>query len=339
MMELMRKTFGEDRIVGSKFPQEARTVTKREGDSDEIFSFRKYTEKLVNPDAEIKLEKSKDMNPNGFWECPFTVGGAYYRPGVSDLLRKIEAEDVPSICKIVSQGLRSTDPRYVTKVIYMLREPTAVAKSQERLRRELMYKTDDGETRNLWDSIDKISPRMFIEVSLMAAAWIKNHPDVPIHFVEYSKLMSDPKDTLLDVQNFLGAGDFTEAISAISPNLNRSSKVTVVHPLLPEAESVYESFAAKDWDSLVEFSADRKKLVHRQTWQWACVRSGSVAQEGICKVCTADANFRASLKKIAIKNAIDWKTMPCAYECAFDVDRDKYLSVEDSIKNNHWLDQ
>ena len=338
MMELMRQTFGEDRIIGTKFPQESKGYRKRPGEADDVVAYKQWEHERKNPNEDEKLKMSKDMNPNGFWECPFTVQGAWYRPRTAELLKKIEAETTPSICKIVSQGLRKTDPRYVTKIVYMLREPTAVAKSQERLKREVRFKTKDGKVKNLWDSMDKISPKMFIEVSLAAASWIRDYPDVPVHFVEYTKLMSNPKETLLAVQEFLGEGDFTTAISAIDPKLNRSSKVTITHPLLPEAEGVFEMLKAKNWDGLRAFSSNKRTKINRQTKQWVCVRSGSLAQDAICCGCVTDPAFRASLKGLAENNHIDWKVMPCSYECAYDVERDTYLSVEDSIKNNHWID-
>lgn len=340
MMDLMRKTFGEDRIIGDKFPQEKATkVRRRKSDTDKTFAFAEYAAEDALKRAQEQLKVSKDLNPNGFWECPFTIRGVGYRLGTADLIRRIENEESPSICKVVSQGLVGTNPRYVTKIIYMLREPTAVAKSQERLRRELLYKDENGQTQNLWDSMNKISPRMFIEVTIAAAKWLRENPQIDVHFVEYSKLMSNPKETLLGIQEFLGEGDFTEAISAINPKLNRSSKVTIVHDLLEEAEMIYEAMKIQDWYSLEEYSVNRKTLLHRQTWQWYCVRSGSVAQEGICRGCVGDVKFRASLKASAIKKGIKWESKPCAFECGYDVDREDYVSIEESIKNNHWLEQ
>jgi len=340
MMDLMRMTFGEDRIIGDKFPQEKNTkVRRRSGDTDMTYAFAEYAAKDVVATALKQLEVSRDLNPNGFWECPFTIRGAGYRPNTAKLIKRIEAEKVPSICKIVSQGLVGTNPRYVSKLIYMLREPTAVAKSQERLRRELNYKDMDGQVRNLWDSMNKISPRMFIEVTLAAAKWLRDNPEVEVHFVEYEKLMSAPRETLLELQAFLGEGDFTDAVSAINPKLNRSSKVTIVHELLEEAEMVYEGMKIQDWYSLEEYSVNRKTLLHRQTWQWHCIRSGTVTQEGICKGCINDTKFRTSLKSAALSRGINWESMPCAFECGYDVDRDEYVSIEDSIKNNHWLEQ
>ncbi len=337
MMDLMRKTFGEGRIIGEKFPQEKKVKNKRrKNDTDETFEYRNRMSNGAEKKAQEQLEVSKDLNPNGFWECPFTVRGARFRKGNADLLKKIEKEETPSICKIVSQGLGDTDPRYVTKVIYMLREPTAVAKSQERLRRELRYKAPNGQVRNLWDSMGKISPKMFIEVTIKAAEWLKAHPEIEVHYVEYSKLMSDPEQTLLGIQGFLGEGDFAEAISTIDPELNRSSNVTIVHPLLVEAEMIYEALKSKDWDAIEAYSTDRKTLLNRQTSQWTCARSGSIAQEGICRGCIDDPKFRESLKKNAEGNGVDWKSMPCAFECGFDVDRESYLSLEESVENNHW---
>ncbi len=336
MMELMRLTFGEDRILGAKFPQLARDVTRHPGDTDETFTFRQYMDALMDPEAEKRFAVSKDMNPNGFWEGPFAVQGAYYRPRLEGMLNTIEKEEVPSICKIVSQGLAKTDPRYVTKVVYMLREPDAVAKSQERLQREMVYRNSEGKRMNFWEGMDTISPQMFIDVSLRASRWIAMHPDIAVHYVKYSELMAEPKNTLRGIQCFLGEGDFTDAVAVINPKLNRSSRTKIMHPLLDNAFEVYEKMCEGDWEGLQCFGNDRAKLTHRQTWQWQCARSQQTTQEAICKDCQSKPAFRAQLIHLANVNKIDWINRPCAFECAFDVERTEYLSIEESVTHNHW---
>ena len=132
LMDCMRHTFGDDRIMGAKFPQEKNLQDKQyENEDDNAFETRMHLSSIFNKDKIEKAQKDfeliKDMNPNGFWECRYSVAGIKWHIGFKD--------NPKTIVKVVSQGLPQTDPRYVDKMIYMLREPHQVAKSQERLRR------------------------------------------------------------------------------------------------------------------------------------------------------------------------------------------------------------
>jgi hypothetical protein len=130
MMDCLRLTFGDDRIMGSKFPQEDRIsvgLEKHEEETQDEFEARNYIRDIVAPHATKDFEVSKDMNPNGFWECRYSVRGIKWHMNMPDLEGKV--------CKIVSQGLINSNPEYIDKIVYMLRDPRQVAKSQERLKR------------------------------------------------------------------------------------------------------------------------------------------------------------------------------------------------------------
>ena len=130
MMDCLRMAFGDERVIGEKFPQESRIaagLAKHEEETDSEFEARQYIRDLFNPNAQKDFTITKDMNPNGFWECRYSVQGIKWHMDMP----KIDKQ----ICKIVSQGLINSNPNYIGKIIYMLRDPRQVAKSQERLKR------------------------------------------------------------------------------------------------------------------------------------------------------------------------------------------------------------
>jgi len=337
MMEIMRKTFGDDRIRGKKFPMIKEPVQDK-GEPDDTFSLRQYVHGLESPKEKESFEHSKMMNPNGFWEHPFTVRGVKFSYQLKDELNEIEHEEIPSICKIVSQGIGQSDPRYISKIVYMLRDPASVAKSQENLKRSLLFKhPQTGENVNFYDGIKVTDPSMFIEVSISAALWMKDNPDIDVHFVKYMDLIQNPKETLLGVQNFLGEGDFSDGINSIEPKLNRSTGHVLEHELAEEAQYIYETMCSQSWDDIDAYILDRKTKMYASKASWRCLRSGMGVHTTLCRHCFSDRLMIKSFKGVAEKNSINWESQPCSFECAFDMTKDSHLSVNESIKNNHWI--
>jgi len=187
MMEIFRTALGDARVIGRKFPQEAR-LDLVEGDTAEM---REYRRLVLTTLKGHDVEKTRDMNPDGFWECPFTVKGIHYHSSTKGLLRTVGSEDKPYVCKVVSQGLAGSNPIYVDGVVFMLRHPEAVAKSQERLVRSFKVKRPgSGEVIDLLENAVIRSPQMFIEVSLLAAQWFSDHPEIPVYIVNYEDLLA-----------------------------------------------------------------------------------------------------------------------------------------------------
>ena len=339
MMDLMRVTFGEDRILGKKFPQEERLKfynKKQENESETEFSLRQYIQaKNQHKDPIEEFEKTKDMNPNGFWEMLYTVQGCYYRFQDTDRLETLLNEDKPSICKIVSQGLMKSDPRYISKVIYMMRHPRAVAKSQERLRRNMpSIQTEDG-VIEMEDELTIHTPEMYINVTLMACRWLRKYPKVPVHFVKYDELIKTPGPTLNKVKTFLGEGDFTKAIDQINPDLWRSHPEDIEHRLWTIADSIYDLFLEGKFQECIDFMEENKDEFRKEQSQWICARRNMPASEDICKICQTDKVVRGRFKETSERMRIDWQNEPCLYECGMGVGID-HITVGDSVENNHW---
>lgn len=344
MMDLLRVALGEDRLIGAKFPQEERYqefLKRQEDEHPNRHAMRLYIARKLRPNTKREIEKSRDMNPNGFWECLYTVRGVRYRFHDTERLAELLAEDDDklSVCKIVSQGLAQSDPQYIHKVVYMLRHPRAVAKSQEKLRRK-SFLNADGQEVNISDELQIHTPEMFINVTAAAARWMLKYPDVPVHFVHFDELLEEPEDVLTAVREFLGCSeDFTEAIGRIDRRLNRS-KPEPEHedPLWEDAEFVYDHFVDGEYQAILDYLDEPKRAVHREQRRWHCVRAGQIMTEKHCKLCRERAVVRENMKLHAEDQGVRWRSEPCAFECGFDIDNDEPLSMEESIANNFWED-
>ena len=325
MMDQCRIALGEDRIIGEKFPREkSHLVSQSEGEQDRSFAIRKLIVELwKDPNFEDDLQRTKDMNPNGFWECRYTVRGIQWHYKI----------DIPknSIIKVVSQGLLNTDPQYVDKIIFMVRHPRQVAKSQERLRR-MQFITAKEEAE-----IKVHTPQMFVKVTYQAALWMRGYSYlIPCLFVNFDDLIASPDSTLLGVQEFLGEGDFTK--HTVTPKLKRSEPEEVDHHLWEIAESMYDSLLKQDWDSVISCCEGNSRKIEREDISIPCVRRMRRTPMNSCHHCMSDKTTRNNFRKEAERIGIDWKNRPCLFECgATEVDSlSKFPTIEESIRNNFW---
>jgi hypothetical protein len=69
---------------------------------------------------------------------------------------------------------------------------------------------------------------------------------------------------------------------------------------------------------------------------WICFRTNAQTNSTLCKNCMISKKFRESLKEQAEKDNIDWKNEPCSFECGYDVNKNEYLTIRESIEKNHW---
>lgn len=338
MMDLMRVTFGEDRLHGEKFPQEKRIKyldEPHEGEDKWKFQCRQYLQRPNYHKVKEEFEETKDMNPNGFWEGLYSVQGVYYRFHDHENLKKLENEKrgEKTIAKIVSQGLIASDPKYIDKIVYMIRHPRAVAKSQERLKRFMPVEPGPND-----DEIKIHTPEMYIKVTGMAARWLLTYPDVPVLHVHFDALIEKPKETLTEIQSFIDDGDFSKAIKQIEPKLRRSLPEDIPHHLWEEAEKVYELFCAKDYQGVVDYLKEDDRKIHREGQQFMCPRRGLAAVENQCIVCRSEnPTVRENFKKYSEQHGIDWVNEPCMYECGLGPGPN-YKTIDESIINNHWRD-
>ena len=340
-MDIMRTVYGENRIFGRKFPQERRDEMKKQGDlePDHLYACRKY---VIEKQEEAQEEERsfEDMNPFGFWEERYTVGGVSYHFGDREHLNKLleETDDDMTITKIVSQGLLQSDPMYIDKIVYMIRHPRAVAKSQERLKRGFSTKFPDGKVRNIFEDLVIHTPEMYIQVTAMACRFFLAYPDIPVHFVEFEELVTKPIEILNGVQDFLGRGDFTKAHGVIEPKLNRSKHEEVENDMWEDAEYIYEKFKEGEYEAVLTYLEEPKRNFNRNKRSWHCPRYGQTVTEKQCHACRENVVVRGNFKNFAVQIQKDWINEPCLFECGYDLDREEYKTIEQSIKENFWAD-
>jgi len=338
MMDCMVKAFGEDRIHGEKFPGDKRMEYLEAPFPDEDphrFLCRMYLTKDAVVRQKERHRTSVDMNPQGFWESPYAVTGVYYRFQDRARLKEWETEDKPTICKIVCRGLWQSDPKYIDKLVYMIRHPRAVAKSQERLERNLPeFVDDEGGRHKLADMVRIHTPRMYIQVTAQACGWLVSYPEVPILHVYYDDLVEQPKQTFKRIAAFLGEGDFTEAVKSVKPKLRRSKPENIANTLWETAETVYSMFAEKNYQGVIDYVKDTKVDLNEGQSRFPCPRLGRAVVENECKACKAPKGARSQFKISAESRKVDWRAEPCMYDCGFGPG--PYTTIEESIKNNSW---
>jgi len=352
MMDCLRAALGEDRILGSKFMGKDKQLAmlkrdkiyQRDNETPEEFSLRQYMfeKNKVNAaksieEVEKRKEHMKDMNPNGFYEMQFTVTGIKYAFAMDDLFKRIRSEgDSPYVCKVVSQGLIQSDPQYVDKIVYMIRHPRAVAKSQEKLIRpnRKKFQLEDGEV--VEEPVH--TPKMFIDVTKQAALWLEANKDKKVLIVEYDDLIEDPKKQFKRIKRFLGEGDFKQAEGIINPKLRRSIPQDIELALWDDAEYIYEEFKKRNFKKIKTYMEDPFVETNLEKTRIPCIRTGRDMAYRECKACHEDYVVRNNYKHAAETDGIDWENEPCVFECSKFVDDNRRVGVEESIKTNTWRD-
>jgi hypothetical protein len=342
MMRIMRSAFGEERILGEEFPNETRqkVEAQRQEALSKLTEIQRYLlEKMrVKPKESSMTNRVLDMNPNGYFEMAFTVRGAAFSPATARLLERVEKEEKPSICKIVSQGLAKSDPRYIDKVVFMVRDPRAVAKSQERLGRQNPMDPERAPQRNGKPILIR-SVGMYNQVTVAAARWIVNHPDIPVHVVNYDALLDNPLPVIASIAEFLGEGDFSRAHELIDTSLRRSEPEAV-----DEGEDALFAMALHGhllvgrFDRVLETAKARAEYLRANPpapKQWHCPRLKQTVVENICRLCRSHELTTRNLRETAKKKKIKWEGEPCPYECG--IMGDAGITVAESIAQNHWL--
>jgi hypothetical protein len=389
-MLIQKAVHGKEAIIGEEFPQERRKeqlerlALQQEGEPRHMWEIRKYLTGKQQEDLEARTpshEKDfRDMNPDGFWECEFSVAGIspyrfsrqgrpMYAPDLQTLLDEVEEGKDLRIMKVVSQGLLNSNPRYIGKLLYSIRHPRAVAKSQERLIRGFNYlDKETGEVKNAFEDVVVHTPEMFIQVTTQAAAFLLRYPEIPVHFLHFEDLVENPSAELDKIAEFVGTGDYRKARGVVKQSLNRSHHEDVESELWPDAEVVYERFcraaeilnqykgsrpsrlrkqrekARGELEALLDYMRDGRRPTNKQKANWRCFRAKRTATAALCRECVKGGRVMRSLKRHSEATPSQfgvtkhWSQEPCLFECGLDVEREpsEYITPKESIENNSW---
>ena len=190
MSDIMHKLFGEKRMIYAKKPEPEKEPefeeTKAGACMKYLYDTEDSTKKRAEQKEKIKKRKIKTeiMNPNGFYEDGrFAVLGIQWNRKWREELDGFLNDKISKCMKIVSQGLLPSDPRFFSKIIYMIRHPREVAKSQENLEGLLGNPDIEGvEQKNH-------SPKMYISVTAQAALFFVENPEIPVLFCQQSSVL------------------------------------------------------------------------------------------------------------------------------------------------------
>lgn len=350
------------RVFGDKWPKTARE--NQQINPDEKFwmkQCREYMRDKQEPPEirEHREQKTKDMNRSGFWEDGrFSVRGLNYNLNTRKLIHDIQSSKRPPVGKIVCQGLPTTDPSLIGRIIYTIRDPHKVAKSQERLKRgpEIMV---DGMPMDITEELKIHTPEMYIRVTYQACKWILANPDVPIYFYNYDDLIDNPEKILTEMDQFLQGEigdqlkehdiDIVKAgMEVIEPSSRRSTVEDIPNNLWEEAEFIYKKFcegADGRRESFLEIVEYMERIdereIHKQARQWSCYRLGGIVNEDKCAACRAKpSHFIKNTVEQLKYSFIDWTKEPCMAEVGMskNIAEEDYITIEESIENNFWVD-
>ncbi len=316
---IFKQALGDDRFLGKAFPREdVRPAPKNEYHKHVL---SKLPEKL----------NTREMNPDGFHEMEWTVRGIHYSIMRHKALMEAKTAPIKAV-KVVSQGLYHTDPNYVSKIVYCLRNPRQVAKSQENLTGQ--FPRNEAPISN-GKEIKKHSPEMFIKVTVQAANWIVRNPDIPILIVDFDDLQNNPKETIDKMSSFIGDGDFSKCHELVKPSLNRSKPENIEHDLWELADQIYGLVSKADWKGVLTLIKSERDQAKAQPFkapdQITCTRMARTVSIVECKMCKEHSITRENFKKVSSKNKIKWKKEPCLRDVI-----NKTQTIEESINANHW---
>ncbi len=345
-MNISAEAVGIDRIIGEKFGRIDRLEQSKyqwEDESDEAYAMRQYILAGLPENSKEAMEHYAKMNPNGFYEHgQFTVRGIRYLPFLVDDMKMLDEEDKdnPYIIKLVNSGLAKSDPKYIDWVIYLVRHPWDVAKSQENLIRNMKFTLANGKKVDLFDGIKFNDPDFYIRSTIMFAEWKMNHPEIPVLFVEFDNLISDPETELKRMTDFTGE-NYMKGLGIIDPKLGKRHNVErdKREGIWEDALHIHNLFSAGDFEGILDFAKDKTSWFSKNNMGWFCPRTKGGKSYANCHFCLhkEDEQFIKSAIEYAEANEIDWRDEPCPFECGFDPEDKHPYSIEESVKKNHWL--
>jgi hypothetical protein len=347
LMRMSEKAVGEDRIIGKKFNKLETLRNKQKqfpNETDKQYAIRMYIESGFPQNSEEAVEQYKKMNPYGFYEHDvWSVRGISYSPVFAGDIKRIEEADPdnPLIIKLVCTGLVASDPRYLKWVVYSMRHPWDVAESQKDLVRSMKFQLKDGRIVDLWEGQKFVDPAFYISNVLSLANWRLAHPDIPMLFIDADEFMTDTRKVLKDISDFTGE-DYNQCADMIDPkqSKNRGKNREYRPGIWEDAIYLHECLLKQDFKSIVEFSRRNDTWFAKKNASIFCTRLRKPVGYSQCVYChdpEKNKEFIQNNIKFCEVNNYDWENEPCTFECGLDPADEDPKTIEESIKNNHWV--
>ena len=246
-------------------------------------------------------------NPYGFWEDPqLVMQGFIYHPSKNSLLDKLKTSN--KVVKIIGRGLLRTPPNYIDKLVFVLREPSKVSDSQKRSE----IQGHNGVTQ--------------LQDYVAIARWLQVNK-VPTLLLNYENFEYHAQDDLAD---FLGVPRQPSVFDSSRGNSAERTEDELTNLVY----KVYSLCQRSKWDEVVALADAPAYYLTRRNKRFKCPRVGSQVDYDRCKACKTDPKVLVQLKKTSTHRKIDYLKEPCSYDCGMGLE--KPISIEESIKNNHW---
>jgi hypothetical protein len=316
---------GMDRVIGDKWPQlgDARALRSMPAGPEKALARRSWKNRGKKETRRI-FNRAKTMNPNGFWEIGgWVVNGITYSPDRAGLLGMLDGR----VIKVVSRGLAATDPRYVGRVVHMVRHPGSVATSQEGIHNTLS-RGDEAKVH---------SPKDYNLDSYLVAKWYLANPDTPVLVVDSDRLVEDPRAVLSEIADFESEPAIADQAHLINMKLVRSKPKDVAGAIWEDATKTHKMLLAGDWQGIADYYEQKHTATKDAVDSWLCARRGDFVNKGMCELCFRRPVVMRNFRRYADSKDIDWRSEPCAYEVA-RAPEEARVSITTSISNNHWSD-
>lgn len=301
-------------IAGEKFPGTERLERQHRSRTNKAnadlaagrITNEEHVEALSNleRDKQKKEEKSKEMNPGGFYEIP----------GVVMRGLKSAGECCGKVVKIVSPGAYpqegqrfGTPSEIVYKYILCLRNPKSVAQSQKNI--NSFDPAIVGEEEIEWN----INPTRYLFENGGLAKYLSELTDPSAwEVIDYDEFVKDPKTTIEKIVEHLEISpseeQITSAIANVTPKLNRSEE------LFPGwgdqelrgvmCEDLYDALKKEDYASIkslsqqIEGEQTKEKL---ETSRWYDEETGLITSATWCRQADIDPEIRITRRLQFIK--------------------------------------
>lgn len=326
-MRIHIAALGRDRVLGDKWPQIHDAIRIREmepGPQKQLA--RRLWKKGVRKRIRKRFDQAKQMNKGGFWEVPgWVMTGIRYSKARHEMVERLDG----SIIKVVSRGLAGTDPQYVDRVVYMVREPGSVATSQEDIHRAF-DRGDDAKVN---------SPKDYNLETYMAARWFIDNPQIPVLVVDSDDLVREPLPVLMRIAAFEGEPAIEDQGHLIKPNQVRSfPKIKDEDAAIWEdANRTHAMLLAGDFQGIVDLYEKEHTATKDKVARWRCFRRGDMVNKHMCELCITDTDVMRNFRRFADSRSVNWRDEPCAY-LSTQCDESQRQTVELTISANHWVD-